>query len=146
MSRSPGCYERQVESDLLVFVEVVDAALSNAAGSKVLVNGSGSSWRKYSSGVLNSIPTFAAKFLPFCKSLMLLSMYQGYLSEHAWSALAPFLAARPPASPTKNEACISGPLPPLRSNSSSTSSHIPVRGFLYPSCAQAAKRSTGKSK
>ena len=64
MSRSPGCYGMQVESDLLVFVEVVDAALTNAAGSKVLVNGSGSSWRKYSSGVLNSIPTFAAKSLP----------------------------------------------------------------------------------
>ena len=71
MSGSPSGYEMQVESVLLVSVEVVDAALSNAEGSKVLVNGSGSSWRKYSSGVLNSIPTFAAKSLPFCKSLMI---------------------------------------------------------------------------
>ena len=43
MSSSLGCYGMQVESVLLVFVEVVDAALRNAAGSKVLVNGSGSS-------------------------------------------------------------------------------------------------------
>ena len=59
----------QVGSVLLVSVEAVDAALSNAEGSKVLVNGCGSSWRKYSSGVLNSIPTFAAKSLPSYKSL-----------------------------------------------------------------------------
>lgn len=66
MSRWLSCYGTQVKSGLLVSVDVVDAALRNAAGSKVLVNGSGSSPRKYSSGVLNTIPTFAAKSLPFC--------------------------------------------------------------------------------
>ena len=43
MSRSLGCYGMQVKSVLLVSVEVADAPLRNAAGSKVLVNGSGSS-------------------------------------------------------------------------------------------------------
>lgn len=66
MSRSLSYYGTQVKSVLLVFVDVVDAALRNAAGSKVLVNGSGSSPRKYCSGVLNTIPTFAAKSLPSC--------------------------------------------------------------------------------
>ena len=66
MSRSLSCYGTQVERFLLVFVDAVDAALRNAAGSNVLMNGSGSSPRKYSSGVLNTIPTFAAKSLPSC--------------------------------------------------------------------------------
>ena len=43
MRRSLGCYGMQVKSVLLVFVEVVDATLRNSAGSKVLVNGRGSS-------------------------------------------------------------------------------------------------------
>ncbi len=43
MSGSLSCNGMQVKSVLLVSVEVVDAVLRNAAGSKLLVNGSGSS-------------------------------------------------------------------------------------------------------
>ncbi len=50
--------------DLLASVEVVDAGLRKLQGSNVLVNGSGSPRRKYSSGVLKSIPTLFAKSLP----------------------------------------------------------------------------------
>lgn len=53
------------EDSLLVFVEVLDVAFRKSLGSKALVYGDGSSLRKYSSGVLNLIPTFEAKPL-FC--------------------------------------------------------------------------------
>lgn len=46
--------ERRVDSkktDILAYVEVLELSLRNEHGSKDLVNGTGSSWRKYSSGV-----------------------------------------------------------------------------------------------
>ena len=91
--------------------------LRNVRGSKDLAKGTGCSWRKYSSGVWKVIPTLEAKSLEVLSTrrFSLVVHSEAYLSEHAWSAFALVLAARPPASPTKNEACKSGPSPSSRS-------------------------------
>lgn len=44
-------------------VEVLELPLRMACGSKALVNATGCSWRKYSSGVWKVIPTLEAKSL-----------------------------------------------------------------------------------
>lgn len=49
--------------DLLESTDVLDVAFKKSRGSKVLVNGSGCSLRKYSSGVTNLMPMFEAKSL-----------------------------------------------------------------------------------
>lgn len=67
------------------------------------------------------------------------------LSTHEWSALAWLLAGRPPASPTKKQAEMSGPSAVSRSNSFSNSYHICVRGFRDRSRAVAARSVTGNS-
>lgn len=58
----PSRYIRH-NDDLLDSVEVHDVAFSHPRGSNVLVNGTGCSLRKNSSGVLNAMPAFEAKSL-----------------------------------------------------------------------------------
>ena len=67
-----------------------------------------------------------------------------YRSEQEWSALAPALAARPPASPTKSECFRSIASSTSAWYSSRTSRHIPVRGFRNKSLPVAAKRVIGR--
>ena len=57
------------KSDALAWVEVLELPLRNVLGSKDLVNGTGCSCRKYSSGVWKAIPILEAK------SLQLLSIH-----------------------------------------------------------------------
>ena len=69
--------------NLLEAVEVSDNGVRNFLGSNDLVKGKGSSWRKYSSGVLNSIPIFVAKSLIYVQYITSLKAFNwAYLSEH----------------------------------------------------------------
>lgn len=80
---SPGT---QVEkNDVLACVEVLELQLRIVRGSKDLVNGTGSSWRKYSSGVWKVIPTLEAKSLKVLSTHIdsLKIHIEAYLSEHA---------------------------------------------------------------
>lgn len=68
----------------VAYVEVLELSLRNERGSKDLVNGTGSSWRKYSSGVWKLIPTLEAKSLEVSTRKESLKVHiEVYLSEHA---------------------------------------------------------------
>ena len=54
---------RQINDSLPTSVDVLEAAPKKSLGSNVRANDRGSSFRKYSSGVLKTIPTFVAKSL-----------------------------------------------------------------------------------